>query len=297
MIADVMTQIGVTVPNRRGWVSVNCPFHDDSTASARVSDEDERFFCHGCGVKGDTNEIIELLRQEGEEVELTIAPPPKGKKVVSKVMSPAARRALEDAIHDYVDQGKDSEAFQKYWNSRGFSREDALAYQIGYVDRPRDGHELFRGRLCIPYLTPTGAVTARFRSIDGTEPKYMGMPGHPTKLFGVTNIANPFNEIIVITEGEIDAITLSKVGVPAVGIPGATNWKSHYNNLFEGFTQVWVVGDGDRAGREFIERVIEGVPWASPVYVGDGLDINSIYTKYGEEAVQSLFKLEEVRHG
>ena len=297
MIADLMEQVGVDVPNRQGWVSVKCPFHDDSTASARLSDEEERFFCHGCGVKGTTDQIVELLKTEGIEVELTIAPPPKGKKVVSKVMSPTARKSLEDAIHDYVDQGKDSSEFQKYWAGRGFTKEDALAYQVGYVDRPKAGHELFRGRMCIPYLTPTGAVTARFRSIDGTEPKYMGIPGHATKLFGATSIANPFNEVIVITEGEIDAITLQKVGIPAVGIPGATNWKPHYNNLFEGFTHVWVVGDGDRAGREFIERVLDGVPWAHPVYVGDGLDINNIFTTYGEEAVQSLFKLEEVKHG
>lgn len=298
MIAALLEQAGVTVPQRRGWVSVKCPFHDDSTASARLSDDEDLFFCHGCGVKGNTDQITNKLKEEGVDIQdIVIAAPERGKKVKSKVMSPTARRELERAIQQYVDQGKDSKAFQKYWAGRGFTKEDALANQIGYVDRPVDGHELFRGRLCIPYLTPTGAVTARFRSIDGTEPKYMGIPGHPTRLFGATNLANPYNEVIVITEGEIDAITLTKVGIPSVGIPGATNWKSHYNNLFEGFTHVWVVGDGDKAGRDFIERVADGVPWVRPVYIGDGLDINSIYTTYGEEAVQSLFKLEEVRHG
>lgn len=51
--------IGAQVPYRRsGWCKMKCPYHDDSHASAAVNFEANRFKCHGCGVSGDTYDLI-----------------------------------------------------------------------------------------------------------------------------------------------------------------------------------------------------------------------------------------------
>ncbi len=47
------------VPERRGtgWRPMRCPFHDDGHASASVNEE--AFYCHTCGVKGDGLALIQ----------------------------------------------------------------------------------------------------------------------------------------------------------------------------------------------------------------------------------------------
>lgn len=47
----------------RGWKKINCPFHDDSVASATYSTEANAFNCFGCGIKGDGYKII--MEREG----------------------------------------------------------------------------------------------------------------------------------------------------------------------------------------------------------------------------------------
>lgn len=60
-IEDYLRYKGVATPNRRsGWVKMKCPWHDDSTASAAVNYDANRFKCHACGVAGDVYDLIQL---------------------------------------------------------------------------------------------------------------------------------------------------------------------------------------------------------------------------------------------
>jgi len=63
-IADYLSHIGATVPSvGAGWRKMRCPFHDDSNASAAVNFDANRFKCHGCGVSGDTYDLI--MKEKG----------------------------------------------------------------------------------------------------------------------------------------------------------------------------------------------------------------------------------------
>jgi len=68
-----------------------------------------------------------------------------------------------------------------YLAQRGINPAVAQAIRLGVVVDPLAGQEQFINRLAIPYLTPTGVVDIRFRSMGPEEPKYMGMPGTSTK--------------------------------------------------------------------------------------------------------------------
>ena len=58
-IEDYLNHIGAQTPSHgHGWRKMKCPFHDDRTASAAVNYEENRFKCHGCGVAGDTYDLI-----------------------------------------------------------------------------------------------------------------------------------------------------------------------------------------------------------------------------------------------
>ena len=143
-----------------------------------------------------------------------------------------------------------------------------------------------QGRLAIPYLTPAGVVSIRFRTLtDG--PKYLSRTGdHPT-LYNVFDLHVP-SPVICVTEGELDAVIVSKVvgphragGLPAVGAPGAQAWRDYYRIILQDYEKVLVLADGDQAGRDFAKRVVEGLNNAVVVPMPDGHDVNDLYLEIG----------------
>jgi len=63
-IQPVLEHYGVNnIRETWGWQKIKCPVHDDATASASVSVEDNAFACHACGVRGDVYNII--MEKEG----------------------------------------------------------------------------------------------------------------------------------------------------------------------------------------------------------------------------------------
>ena len=67
---------------------------------------------------------------------------------------------------------------EDYLKSRGIPMETARLARLGVVVEAEVGHEAYQGRLSIPYVTKTGVVDLRFRSLNpAVEPKYMGLTG------------------------------------------------------------------------------------------------------------------------
>ncbi len=148
---------------------------------------------------------------------------------------------------------------EEYLAKRGLSLQDVERFKLGVVAEPVVGHEAYKGRLSIPYITEAGVVDIRFRSIDGTEPKYLGIPGATTHLYNVGAYFQA-TDWICLCEGEIDTITLSKLGFPAFGVPGVKNIKPHHFRILSDFDRIYVFADGDSAGKEFAkeeDRILE----------------------------------------
>ena len=180
-----------------------------------------------------------------------------------------------------------------YLASRGITREAAQAARLGVVSAPDVGHEQYQGRLSIPYITKTGIVDLRFRSLDpAVEPKYMGMTGAETKMYNVLDIEKA-GDWIGICEGELDTLTLSAlVGIPCIGVPGANSWKKHYTRLLADFERVFIFADGDEAGREFARSLAKELP-ATIVTMEDGEDVNSCFVKYGADYIRNKIGLND----
>jgi len=142
------------------------------------------------------------------------------------------------------------------------------------------------GRLAIPYITADGSVVdVRYRALSDSGPKYLSRPGAPTRLFSVKSLLRA-SETIYITEGEIDALTLNQIGLPAVGVPGANGFQQHWSLLFGDFDSVKVICDGDSAGRDFGKRLAQEIEGSTIIHLPDGMDVNEIYASEGEEAVR-----------
>ena len=64
-ISTILEYYGATVPKRRGWFGMKCPFHEDSHASASANTDVNAFCCFACQYKGDGYAII--MAKEGVE--------------------------------------------------------------------------------------------------------------------------------------------------------------------------------------------------------------------------------------
>jgi len=180
-----------------------------------------------------------------------------------------------------------------YLASRGITREVALGARLGVVSAPEAGHEQYKGRLSIPYITKTGVVDLRFRSLDpAVEPKYMGMTGAETKMYNVLDIERA-GDWIGVCEGELDTLTLSSlVGIPCIGVPGANSWKKHYTRLLADFERVFVFADGDQPGKEFASSLAKELP-VTTISMDDGEDVNSSFVKYGAGYIRERIGLND----
>lgn len=216
------------------------------------------------------------------------------------VLSSSERKSLVDRVLMYHDQLKSpaGEPLLEYlMEERRFTMETIDRFLLGAVVNPAVLDEDARGMLSIPYLTPNGPVALRFRRPPhkDTGPKYWQPEG--TKL----TIFNPLaffdsEETIAITEGEMDCISLVQAGIPAVGMPGASAWKDHYELLFEGYNEVLICADNDDtgAGRKFATKVSQKVPGPEIVLFPEGYDVNSYYVEFGREALRDFLGAEKV---
>ena len=199
------------------------------------------------------------------------------------------KELLGKAVNKYAENICLAEVYLK---SRGISLATARLALLGVVVEPETGHEAFYDRLSIPYITKTGVVDLRFRSLNpAVEPKYMGMTGVETKMYNVLDIDRADNWLGVC-EGELDTLTMSKcVGIPCVGVPGANSWKKHYNRLLADFERIFVFADGDQAGTEFARSLARELP-VTIVQLPDGEDVNSIFVKYGGDYIKEKAGIE-----
>lgn len=207
-----------------------------------------------------------------------------------QTLSVAQRQFFEQAVTQYQNDLAGGTSAQAYLTSRGIGPEAAARFRLGVVTSPQVGHEALRGRLCIPYLTPAGAVNLRFRclctqSCEG-HAKYRSLEGVSGNLYNVLDLKrdSPF---ICVTEGEIDAMTLSMCGMPAVGVPGVKTWQKHFSRCLEDFDVIYAFGDGDDAGGKFSSFLAKEAR-ARPVAMPKGKDCNDIFREQGAEGLRAL---------
>lgn len=183
------------------------------------------------------------------------------------------------------------ESVSAYLLSRQLSVEEASIFHLGVVVDPLPGHEPYKGRLAIPYITPSGVVDIRFRDLTGThDAKYMGLVGAETTMFN-TQAVFAADNYICVTEGEFDCIMMSvKTQHPTVGIPGANNWKKHYAKILDDFETVIVLADGDSPGLEFGKKISRELGNVNIISMPDGEDVNSMIIKEGSEWIDERIR-------
>ena len=211
-------------------------------------------------------------------------------------LSPSRKRYLELASKTYHNQlgagklaGSLPSGVLDYFNSHALTWPILGKYRIGYVVAPLPGDERFTGTLSIPYLSRSGVVSLKFRSLTISSGKYAQASGQRGRLYN-TNSYFDAGTTIGISEGEIDAVSATEhLGLPTMGVPGAQGWQDSWKIVLRDFTMVFVFADGDQAGKQFAYDVADTVGWrARVVECPDGEDVSSMCASGRAAELQAL---------
>ncbi|MDM4718424.1 toprim domain-containing protein [Micromonospora sp. WMMA1363] len=191
-----------------------------------------------------------------------------------------------------------------YLKSRALRWASVQFFRLGYVGNPLPGHEVYAGKLCIPYITRSGVVSLRFRTlpdpnpdynpddpgspewlpVDG--PKYLSVAGDLPRLFNTCDLdrREPF---VCIAEGEFDAMTAHQAGFPAVAVPGVNGWSAWWARCFRGYETVYILCDNDDKGQgaAFGEKIAAQIGNSRIVMMPEGHDVNSYVVAEGFAAL------------
>jgi DNA primase len=133
------------------------------------------------------------------------------------------------------------------------------------------------GRIVVPEIRGQRAVWLVGRTIDDNGvPKYLGLPGN-RRLLGWDRVAR--ERTVCVVEGAFDWLTLQQWRVPSLALLG-THVRPETVEALRRFDRVYLSLDGDAAGREATERLVQAVgPSAVPVELSGVKDVANLATR------------------
>lgn len=224
-------------------------------------------------------------------------------QLTTLVPSNSSKEFLGSATTEYAAALMTSEgrAAVEYLASRGLSKDSATSFRLGYVANPLPGHETYIGKIALPYLTRSGVVSIRFRTlpdiVDGVPqpisgPKYVHVFGDTPRIYNPSDLCRR-ESYVCICEGELDAISAHQAGLPAAGIAGVNGWRDYFARCFVGYEAVYILADNDDKGQgaTFGEKLAAQIQNARVVLMSPGHDVNSTLVTEGADALLAKLNL------
>ncbi len=154
-------------------------------------------------------------------------------------------------------------ALVQFLKKKGFSRQELA--ESGLVNR-FDG-DLFRGRMAVPLMDPSGRVigfTGRILTDDPSAPKYLNTPqtllyDKSRHVFGLSQAKEAIRkaDYSVVVEGNLDVVSSHQAGVCAVvATAGTAMTTQHLKALVRLSPNIKLAFDADAAGLAATERAI-----------------------------------------
>lgn len=225
-----------------------------------------------------------------------------------RLLGKEQRSLLEETCRDWELSLAENPEALSYLSGRGLSLPTIDRFRLGIVESPSPKYKSVAGWLAMPTLKGVGVVGFKFRCIAPechTEAgeKHTGHPKYltydPQVMGNVEALDNDLG-VIVVCEGELDAMVLYECGIPAVALPGAGAWKGHrhWRRLLKDFRTIYIIPDNDahlktNVGRQMAEEINAALPWSIivdlPSLIADKkTDVNNVYSTNGRTFVRSL---------
>jgi hypothetical protein len=249
---------GLNIQQQGGRLVAVCPFHADSKPSCYFDEQKNVFKCFGCNAAGSG---IDYVIQAG----LADKPEDAAAYIVQ-------RYGLGGSGVPLSGKRTESSNGQKNKNSKksGKDKPYTLRDYAQAKGLPEDflrsiGVEEEGGKVRIPYhlgeCSATGAPGAagptaaaiRYRRWD----KFWWARGSKLVPYELDRIDRFLDqeEYVILVEGESDTQTLWLHEYPAIGIPGAQNFKSEWTQRLLPFKKIFLHKEPDKAGQNFVKRI------------------------------------------
>ena len=283
-LGDAVETAGIALRGKGRVRQGVCPFHEEGEGSFTVYSDSQRFYCFGCGSKGDVLDFVQRM----ENLTLTEAigrlddgappvatapsdrPAPTRRTTVSPI-PPRDPALLTAAVRFYAGRLRESGVAREYLSSRGIGLNAAQRLGLGYATgnglrpflesagfdngRIRDsglflerGRERFAGMITVPDIASGRVRWLTGRAVDpAVKPRFQAAPG-PKPVLGLAALG-PAPPWVVVTEGVFDCLTLTGWGYPACAALG-TQGMDKVAAALRGCPRVFLAFDKDDAGRE-----------------------------------------------
>ncbi len=230
-----------------------------------ISKSTGQYMCHKCGEKGN---IITLCKKLNWDLPSELQK--QKTEVIKKKQASREKIVLSAENHEYL-------------KSRVLS-EDIIDI-ADFTEKYHKGSWY----ISMPVYTPLGELEGnklrQFPSLGKS--KLWEQSKTKAQLYGLHIINNHptlSKDIVVITEGELDALAVMSQGYASVsGTNGAMTWQNNWSELLKGYEKIYIVLDNDEAGKKGTRKIAESL-WkikGSGVYIVD-LPIDSAGKDIGE---------------
>lgn len=129
----------------------------------------------------------------------------------------------------------------------------------------------------MPYRNESGKVVATRVRLEVKGAKRFVWRKRPKIVPYGLHLLKPEHTRVLLVEGETDTLALLQAGIPALGIPGADNWKSEWARHLRG-RLVYVWQEPDTGGATFARKIFGDLPDARVIKAPDGAkDANELW--------------------
>jgi len=316
---DIVQIIGEHVHLDRNHRAL-CPFHEEKNPSFCVNPKNAYFHCFGCGVGGDVIRFIQLF--EGRTFWEALSYLAQRAGIPLPELDGAVRAKMEEALEiedvltetaAYYHRMLTPEARTYLTKERDLTEETIARFRIGYaagglrrhltgkcayplelciragvLRKTKQGSvtDFFRNRIIFPNIRQGRVVHLSGRSMDGSEPKYLRLPGQIRHLYNEDAL---HNDEVCVVEGIVDCLSVAQAGLAAVAVLGARSFKPEYVSKFRQCTRMDFCLDGDKAGKEGALKAAQLVgDKARIVMLPQGLDPNEYLKTHTKEDFAGL---------
>ncbi|MDQ4024938.1 MAG: DNA primase [Actinomycetota bacterium] len=282
-----------------------CPFHSEKTPSFQVDAAKGLWHCFGCGEGGNVYHFVQKVENlpfpEAAEwlarkfaFELHYEESRAGERGASRGLKARVIEANEAAaafFHVQLFTSPDATEARTYLESRGFGRDVARRWQLGYApgrnllarhllskgfkqeeilqadlarvsDKDGSLYDTFRRRITFPTWNLQGDVVGfGARALGDQQPKYLNTSETP--VFSKSRVMYGLNRAksavargsALVVEGYTDVIALHEAGVDeAVATNGVALGDTHFEQLKKFSSRAVLMFDADAAGTGATER-------------------------------------------
>lgn len=278
-------------------INAYCPFHDEDrdgkmgAFNINASLVNHPYYCFVCSESGDFNKLLTYF---GDNNVVYVQDDEEEKKQALNniaIYEEAARYC-----HDLLL--KDDDKLDYLIETRGLTADTINYFNLGYDNGTlcdhlkqtfsnqeliksgllaSNGYDIFTDGIIIPYKHHGQVIQIRGRMFSGNS-RYKTPAGQAARLFNVDSVIQSPNDLVVLAEGEFDAMVLHQLGFNSVGVPGANIWEDKWSVYFED-SQTFIWYDNDPAGQKGASKISKQIKGSRIVECDQPYDISDLYLR------------------